>query len=395
MFAKPHQQHEFSFSTSTQSTMSIEENTTYYDNYSKPYTHLAIDASLSQTKFPVYKIVDLDNNKIYAMKTFPYQNGKPSIFYLNETRFKDLSPHENVIVAIHAVEEEEIPINGKTTKISYIIMEYASRGNFFNFIKNYSAHLDEKLTRTYFRQLIDGLEFLHSNGVAHLDLKPENLLIGNDFNLKIADFDTSFIEGDPKVLAKGTKYKRAPELILKKCENKPAADIFSAGIILFLMKTGGKLPQAEETTYNGINLYTYMQKHNEEFWKLHASMQQRDLKFFDKNFRELFNSMVKEAPNQRATIEQIKKSAWYNGDYYTKEELPKVMSKILGVSQETELEYFNPENNYFGQSIGEELNCNEYFNNSSYSTNNCSYDSYFNNELIPNPEFCDGFEMRY
>lgn len=219
-------------------------------------------------------------------------------------------------------------------------MEYACYGNFFHFIKNYNQHFDDKLIRTYFKQLIEGLETLHSYNCAHLDLKPENLLLGSDYLLKIADYDTSYKRGDDKIMAKGTKYKRAPELMIKKCTTPEAADIFSVGIILFLMKSGGKIPQAEEVTHNGINLFNLLQKQNDKFWDFHCNMQRRDPEFFDSDFRHLFNSMTKEDPNQRIKIADIKQSKWYNGPTYSEYELKECMEKLIhGTKQQQQPQF--------------------------------------------------------
>ena len=127
------------------------------------------------------------------------------------------------------------------------MMEFAPYGDFFKFVRAFRDSLTDKLIRTYFRSLIDGLEYLHKQGVCHLDLKLENLLIGKDYQLKIADFDMSYMVGDDKVITKGTKYYRAPELRSGKCRNGVAADVYSAGIILFALKTGGVIPYFEDS----------------------------------------------------------------------------------------------------------------------------------------------------
>lgn len=334
------------------------EEETKNETIDNSFTSMYMDNAISRTKFPVYQITDMSNGTVYAMKTFP-QDQKRSLFYENEKRFAVYN-HKHLITAKHFEDDANIDIDGKNTKVSYLIMEYASKGNFFMFIKNHADKLNEKLARTYFRQLIDGIEYLHMNYAAHLDLKPENLLIGDDYNLKIADFDTSWIHGDCKVLAKGTKYKRAPELILKKCENKYAADIFSAGIILFLMKTGGKLPQAEDATHNGINLYQYMQHHNDKFWEIHCKMQNKDMNFFNKDFRDLFNKMTRENPDARASIKDIKASNWYNGEVYTEQELVEYIMWVLG-----ETPKFNdqqPQEQYYDNSYYNNSNVSNYYN---------------------------------
>jgi len=111
--------------------------------------------------------------------------------------------------------EKDINLGDKKQKISYIVITLAPYGDFLDLIIHYRVPFDEILVRTYFHQLIEGLEYLHESGVCHLDIKTENLLLGADFKLKITDFDLSYIAGDEKIKSFGTKFFRAPELILK------------------------------------------------------------------------------------------------------------------------------------------------------------------------------------
>jgi serine/threonine protein kinase len=78
-------------------------------------------------------------------------------------------------------------------------MEHCPYGDFFDLIKNHNLTFDDKMARTYFRQLISGIEYLHYYGIAHLDLKPENILLSEDFKLKIIDFDLSYKDGDKMI----------------------------------------------------------------------------------------------------------------------------------------------------------------------------------------------------
>eukprot|EP00330_Aristerostoma_sp_ATCC50986_P003424 CAMPEP_0114590536 /NCGR_PEP_ID=MMETSP0125-20121206/12772_1 /TAXON_ID=485358 ORGANISM="Aristerostoma sp., Strain ATCC 50986" /NCGR_SAMPLE_ID=MMETSP0125 /ASSEMBLY_ACC=CAM_ASM_000245 /LENGTH=88 /DNA_ID=CAMNT_0001788097 /DNA_START=254 /DNA_END=516 /DNA_ORIENTATION=+ len=84
-----------------------------------------------------------------------------------------------------------------------------------------------KFVRTLFHQLISGIEYLHTHKYAHLDIKLSNLAIGEDFKLKILDFDAY---SDPMILGKGTCCFRAPELMNDQCQYPQPSDIYSVGI---------------------------------------------------------------------------------------------------------------------------------------------------------------------
>jgi len=267
------------------------------------------------------------------MKIFGFKGDKAHPYFKNETRFSCLK-HPNVINVVHHEAEKDTLTRGELKKVSYILMEYAPHGDFFDFVTKNRDSLDEKLVRTYFRQLIEGIEYLHSAQVAHLDLKPENLLLGADLNLKIADFDLSHVIGDGKILSRGTRYYRGPEFF-KAGPADPElkapfqSDIYSAGVILFILKSGGIYPHSENTPLEGIDLVDLMYNNNSEFWKKHCEIQERRSSFYEKEFKDLFNAMVKANPEERISIQEIKKSKWYNGPVYTPVELQQRMKKIL------------------------------------------------------------------
>jgi len=152
-----------------------------------------------------------NTKKTYAMKVFNYNEKEINESYLNEKRFSFLK-HQNVISIIRG--NDKYPSrdkNGKPYFSSYLLMELACC-DFDSLMKCPGFYGNEKLTRTFFQQLIEGIEYLQSQGVAHLDIKPENLLLGTDVKLKITDFDLSYKKGDRKFLGKGSIHFRAPEL---------------------------------------------------------------------------------------------------------------------------------------------------------------------------------------
>lgn len=262
------------------------------------------------------------------MKVYPRELHTQNFFYLNEARFGNFQ-HPNVVSILGCQDNRHFFKKGEVLRLSYIVMEFAPYGDLFDLFMNNKNFFDEKLTRTYFHQLIEGLGFLHSHGVAHLDLKLENLLIAENFQLKIADFDLSYIEGDDKIHAMGSKCYRAPEILFRTCANPRPADIYSAGIILFMLQSQGVLAHLEGQIYKGVDLFEMLGKNPELFWAKHCEFHREKAMLFTKEFRELFIGMTRTNPKERMTIKEIKSCEWYNGEVYSSEELIEKMREIV------------------------------------------------------------------
>ena len=125
----------------------------------------------------------------------------------------------------------------------------------------------------------------------------------------------------------GTVQYRAPELILNECKKPMRADIYSAGIILFILKFG-HLPYDENAAVQGYDLFDLLFSDPEGFWEAHAKIRGAPLDV-DEDFKELFMSMVRLEPEKRASIPQIKKSKWYNKPKYSNKEIRVVMKNIM------------------------------------------------------------------
>ena len=125
-----------------------------------------------------------------------------------------------------------------------IVMEYASGGELFDRIVD-SGSFKEAEARYFFQQLISGVEYCHSRGVCHRDLKLENALLdrGADGNgaprLKICDFgySKSSSDSDPKTTV-GTPAYIAPEVLQTKKYDGYRADVWCCGVTLFVMLVG-------------------------------------------------------------------------------------------------------------------------------------------------------------
>jgi len=291
------------------------------DTYTLPgCENLQIIRQLSDAKFPVYLVSYLPTGQEFAMKIFPWENDSPTSFFLNEVRFAQFC-HPNIIPIVYYDYEQEAGFAGESSKISYLLMEFAKYGDLFDVLITAKIPLTEVLVRTYFHQVIEGLEALHSSGAAHLDLKLENVLMDHNYMLKLVDFDLSYMYGDGKVNTRGTKNFRAPEMLTGTCSNPQAADIYSAGILLFLMKTGGIIPHKEDDSADGGLIQRLTQLNPKKFWEKHCEAAIKKSSFFSEDFKNLFMRMTKANPEERPTIAQIKSSKWYNKEICSKEDI--------------------------------------------------------------------------
>ncbi|PIA42445.1 hypothetical protein AQUCO_02000114v1 [Aquilegia coerulea] len=125
------------------------------------------------------------------------------------------------------------------TKI-YIVLEFVTGGELYDKIVH-QGRLSENESRRYFQQLIDAVDYCHSKGVYHRDLKPENLLLDSQGNLKISDFGLSALPQQGVGLLHttcGTPNYVAPEVLRHQGYDGSAADIWSCGVILYVIMAG-------------------------------------------------------------------------------------------------------------------------------------------------------------
>ena len=122
----------------------------------------------------------------------------------------------------------------------YIIMEYCERGELYTLIVDY-RRFDENDVRRFSKQILSALSYLHQRKIAHRDIKPENILLDHDLNIKIADFGVCRQTSDDDNLVStrcGTLYYVSPEIIKGIPYDGTKADIWSLGIVLYIMSVG-------------------------------------------------------------------------------------------------------------------------------------------------------------
>jgi serine/threonine protein kinase len=195
--------------------------------------------------------------------------------------------------------------NGKSKEVLYIALELAQAGELFDFV-SISGEFSEQLARYFFKQLLSSVEYCHRRMIAHRDLKLENLLLDQDFNIKLADFGfAAQLEGhNGNGLLKtklGTYGYRAPEIILEQpYEGKPV-DIFAAGVILFTMVA--KLPPFGQAKRSDALYKLIAINRTEMFWRQHTKEKAAD--FFSEDFKDLIVGMLQLEPEERYTFKRI------------------------------------------------------------------------------------------
>ena len=123
-------------------------------------------------------------------------------------------------------------------KYHYLVLEYCNMGDLSTYLEK--NLLNEFSSKKIFIQLVEGLKYLYKNQIMHRDLKPQNILLKNDIEVKISDFGFANFYNNLDQTICGSPYYMAPEILThKKYTNK--ADLWSLGIILYQMLVG-KLP---------------------------------------------------------------------------------------------------------------------------------------------------------
>ncbi|ESQ47001.1 hypothetical protein EUTSA_v10027753mg [Eutrema salsugineum] len=184
----------------------------------------------------------------------------------------------------------------------YIVLEFVTGGELFDRIVH-NGRLEESEARKYFQQLVDAIAHCHCKGVYHRDLKPENLLLDINGNLKVSDFGLSALPQQGVELLRttcGTPNYVAPEVLSGQGYDGSAADIWSCGVILFVIMAGF-LPFSETdlpSLYRKINAAEYSCP-----------------PWFSTEAKSLIHRILDPNPKTRIQIQGIRKDPWFRLHY--------------------------------------------------------------------------------
>ncbi|XP_045525441.1 SNF-related serine/threonine-protein kinase isoform X2 [Pieris brassicae] len=206
-----------------------------------------------------------------------------------EVRCMKLVQHPNVVRLYEVIDTQ--------TKL-YLILELGDGGDLYDYIMRHETGLSESLARDYFRQIVRAISYCHRLHVVHRDLKPENVVFFEKLGVvKLTDFGFSnkFCPGQKLETSCGSLAYSAPEILLGDSYDAPAVDVWSLGVILYMLVCG----QAPFQEANDSETLTMIM----------------DCKYtippnISNSCKRLIGRMLVREPEKRATLSEIATDSW-------------------------------------------------------------------------------------
>ena len=256
----------------------------------------------------VYLVEGQTNNSLYAMKILKK---------LSPSFEKEILMHEKISsiknpYIINLIDHGEVVIKSSqrpAEKKQYAVLEYASKGDLFDYIYYTINGLREKYAKLIFRKILKGVQAMHNLGICHRDLKMQNIIMDEFFSPKICDFGfaTEIIDEDGSVKLNqfvGTLEYAAPEILLRRPYNGIKVDIFSLGVILLNLvtkKLGFVKAHETDKYYNYI-----INKEYNLYWKSIKGQ----IREVSDELKNLYLKMVSFNPDERPNVEEILNDPW-------------------------------------------------------------------------------------
>ena len=219
--------------------------------------------------------------------------------------------HKNVIKLYEIYDEP---------KHMHLVMELVTGGELFDRIVKKSSYTEFEAAVTI-RTLCEALSYLHAKNIVHRDLKPENILYASeadDADIKVADFGLARVVSGKDMMktACGTPGYVAPEILKNQGYDSGAVDLWSAGVILYILLCGFPPFYEEELPALFEQILQARYDFPSPWWDK-----------ISKPAKDLVNGLLTIDPKKRLTADQVLKDPWINGNA-PKEELPDTIKSL-------------------------------------------------------------------
>ena len=285
------------------------------------------------------------NNK-YAIKIL-YRTPTSSIDKLRTLLRKEVESlakftHNNIVKLIEYSEKAIIKKqHGLPDIVMFIALELITGGELLDYVASFGG-LPENIARLCFQEIVDAINYIHSLGVCHRDLKVDNIMVDSSYCMKLVDFGFSQIVdkySDTYLRTwRGTEIYMAPEIKLHLPYKGTAVDIFTLGVILFTL-ISGHIP-FREATKNDVRYNLIIEKKSPAFWLYH--MKNKPLGFYSDNIKSLIDGMLCYDPNQRFKMLNIIEHPWCKEPACTMDERAREFIKRKKLKEEFEQKNCSP-----------------------------------------------------
>ncbi|XP_076330895.1 uncharacterized protein LOC143236491 [Tachypleus tridentatus] len=208
-----------------------------------------------------------------------------------EVRLMKLVQHPNVVRLYDVIDTQ--------TKL-YLILEFGNGGDMYDYIMKHDKGIDEETAKTYFQQILHAISYCHKLHVVHRDLKPENVVFFEKLGMvKLTDFGFSnkFCPGQKLETSCGSLAYSAPEILLGDSYDAPKVDVWSLGVILYMLVCGHA---------------PFLEANDSETLTMIMDCKYTIPAHVSDDCKRLISSMLIRDPEKRATLEDIASDLWLN-----------------------------------------------------------------------------------
>lgn len=189
----------------------------------------------------------------------------------------------------------------------YMIFDYCARGELYEIVSSANGgKLSAATTRKYMAQIAQGVQFMHQNGYAHRDLSLENVLVTEDDMCKVCDFGLAAPANKMNNETVGKMFYMAPEVLAGESYDPKKADVWSLGVMLFIMLLGAPPVEAAAMTDARFKIISTKGVRNLiQRWGLTDSLPAEAL--------DLIEGMLDANPSRRLSMDQVVAHPFMNG----------------------------------------------------------------------------------
>ena len=254
----------------------------------------------------VWKVIHINTKKEYCIKTINKRD------IIEQKLIKQLNKEISIMYEINHPHSIKLINHFEDENTIYMIMEYASNGNLFSYMKK--NKLNNETIIQFLRETISIIKYLHSLNIIHRDIKPENLLLDNNFRIKLCDYGwaTHYNNNEHINTFCGTPEYVAPEIIKKEFYDEKI-DIWSIGVLLFEMI---------------CNYSPFSDKNNNERFKNIIKGKINWPKNINFKAKKLIEKILKINPNERLSLNDI-----LNDDFVIEYKEIKPELKVMEISK--------------------------------------------------------------